>query len=432
MTGLLGTHGRLFQDWSADYRLYQSEHCDPHALFRAVRQSLMNSTSPKEALVLALDDTRVRKTGPRIHGVKYTRDPMGPKFHVNFIRAQRFLQLSMAAGTPGGDARMVPIDLQHAPTPPKPRRDAQEDELRSYHQQMHETALPRLAAQRVKALHKQLEAEGEGDRPLWTVVDGGYTNGTYLKTLDGTCTVVGRIRSDAKLYHLPESTAGKVGRNQVYGERAPTPNELREDDCVPWQEVHICVSGETRKMRVKTLGPLRWRPAGKAYDLKLVVVAPLCYRINPKGKHLYRSPAYLICTDPQASVEDILQNYVRRWDIEVNFRDQKTLLGVGEAQVRSPQAVQKVPALATAAYAALLCASIQVFGHHGIPDTLPKPKWQRRRPRRATTPQLLNHLRQEVWAEVINFSSFEDPITPHTKPEKSKPDLNAALFYAIA
>jgi len=43
-------------------------------------------------------------------------------------------------------------------------------------------------------------------------------------------------------------------------------------------------------------------------------------------------PAYLIVSDPHLSLQSIVQHYVRRWEIEVNFRDEKTLLGVGEAQ----------------------------------------------------------------------------------------------------
>lgn len=46
---------------------------------------------------------------------------------------------------------------------------------------------------------------------------------------------------------------------------------------------------------------------------------------------LYRQPAFLVCTDPQMTLEDLLQDYLWRWDIEVNFRDEKTIMGVGQA-----------------------------------------------------------------------------------------------------
>jgi len=55
----------------------------------------------------------------------------------------------------------------------------------------------------------------------------------------------------------------------------------------------------------------------------------------------------------------LLQSYLWRWDIEVNFRDQKSLLGIGEAQVRNPHSVQSQPALAVAAYGLLLLSSLR-------------------------------------------------------------------------
>jgi hypothetical protein len=46
---------------------------------------------------------------------------------------------------------------------------------------------------------------------------------------------------------------------------------------------------------------------------------------------LYREPAYLICTETGLGIEDILQAYIWRWEIEVDFREEKTLLGCGQA-----------------------------------------------------------------------------------------------------
>jgi hypothetical protein len=63
---------------------------------------------------------------------------------------------------------------------------------------------------------------------------------------------------------------------------------------------------------------------------------------------LYRQPAFLICSDPQLELTQIVQNYIWRWDIEVNFREEKTLLGVGQAQVRHAASTQAVPALQVA------------------------------------------------------------------------------------
>ena len=432
LTGVLGTSGRLFCDWSADYRMYSSERVEPETLFAPVRQSLTGRLASRDPLVAALDDTRLRKTGRKTHGVKYTRDPLGPAFHVNFIKAQRFVQISIASPADNGMARMVPIDFVHAPAAQKPRGDADEDTLVKFRQAKRETALPKVGADRLSKLRRNMDEEGQHDRPLWTVVDGGYTNRTFIKHLPDRTTAVGRIRADAKLYHLPVSTEGKPGRNRVYGNRAPTPEELRKDTSVPWQRVEAFAAGKTHSFKIKTLAPLRWRPAGKEHDLRLIVIAPLGYRLTKNGKLLYRKPAYLICTDPNADIQEVLQAYIWRWDIEVNFRDEKSLLGVGQAQVRNEHSVEKVPALAVAAYAMLLASSIQAYGPTGKPDSLPTPKWRNKETLRPSTQSLLQHLRHEVWADALHFCSFASHPYPNTKLEKLDMPIESALFYAVA
>lgn len=432
LTGVLGTSGRLFCDWSADYRMFSFERIEPETLFTPVRRSLTARLPSGEPLVAALDDTRLPKSGSKTHGVKYTRDPLGPAFHVNFIKAQRFLQISMACAADTGMARMIPIDFVHAPAPQKPRRDADEQACAQFRKNQREMALPKVGVQRLHALRRAMDEEGQQDRPLWALVDGGYTNGTFIKRLPQRTVAVGRIRADAKLYHLPESTAGKPGRNRVYGDRAPTPEELRQNAAVPWQHVAAFAAGKTHTFRIKTISPLRWRSAGKEHDLRLIVIAPLGYRLTKHSRMLYRKPAFLICTDPDADIQQIIQAYVWRWDIEVNFRDEKTLIGVGQAQVRHKNSVQNVPALAVAAYAMLLTAATNAYGPTGQPDTLPAPKWRRKKTLRASTQSLLQHLRHEVWAEALHFSGFVSNPSLNTKPQKLHDTLKTALFYAVA
>ncbi len=432
LTGVLGTSGRMFCDWSADYRMYSSQRLDPEKLFAPVRRALTDRLGLADPLVVALDDTRLRKSGRKTHGVKYTRDPLGPPFHVNFIKAQRFIQISVASHADNGMARMIPIDFVHAPAAQKPRPDADEHTWRQFRKSKREMALPKVGADRLSALRSELDKEGQQDRPLWSVVDGGYTNRTFLKHLPPRTDVVGRIRADAKLYHLPASTIGKPGRNRVYGTRAATPEALRQDASIPWQVINAYAAGKTHHFKIKTLAPLRWRPAGKEHDLRLIVIAPLAYKLTKQSRVLYRKPAYLICTNPTAPIQELLQAYLWRWDIEVNFRDEKTLLGVGQAQVRHEHSVENVPALAVAAYAMLLTAATQAFGPTGSPDSLPSPKWRSKKPLRASTQSLIQHLRHEVWAQSIRFSSFASHHPPDTKPQKLDTTLESALFYAVA
>lgn len=432
LTGVIGTAGRLFCDWTADYRLYSEQRIDPMKLFVPVRQALTAGLGAGKPIVVALDDTRLRKSGRKTHGVKYTRDPMGPPFHVNFIKAQRFIQISMASPADSGMARMIPIDFVHAPAPQKPRKNADEKTLERFRNAKREMALPKVGADRLTLLRKAMDNDGQQNRPLWAVVDGGYTNRTFIKRLPPETVMVGRIRADARLYQLPETSQGKPGRNRVYGKRAPTPEKLRQDDAVPWQRIEAFAAGKIHNFKIKTLSPLRWRPAGKEHLLRLIVIAPLGYRLTKHSKMLYRKPAYLICTDSDVSIQEALQAYVWRWDIEVNFRDEKTLLGVGQAQVRHQKSVETVPAVAVAAYAMLLTSAVKAFGPTGKPDALPAPKWRRKKTLRASTQSLIQNLRHEVWAKAIHFSGFMSTQHPDMKPQKIDSNLESALFYATA
>lgn len=433
LTGVLGTSGRLFCDWTADYRMYSGHRIEPARLFAAVRQILASKLDAAQPLVVAVDDTRFRKSGNKTHGVKYTRDPMGPAFHVNFIKAQRFVQMSMATPTGHGMARMIPIDIVHAPAPRKPRAHADVQTWEQFRKTQRDMALPKVGTDRLRALRTAMDTEGQAHRSLWSVVDGGYTNGTFLKHLPLRTVAVGRIRADAKLYHLPRPVPeGQTGRHRVYGLRAPTPEALRQDDSVPWESIDLFAAGKRHLFKIKTLAPLRWRPAGQRYNLRLIVIAPLSYRLTQRSRLLYRQPAYLICTDPNLPLRDLLQAYLWRWDIEVNFRDQKTLLGVGQAQVRHAQSVETVPAVAVAAYAMLLTSATLAYGPRGQPDSLPSPKWRPMKRLRASTPSLIQHLRHEVWAQAIRFSSFPSTPAVYAKPQKLDNTLAAALFYASA
>ena len=438
ITGLLCTGGRQFRDWSAAYRVFSESRFDLPELFTALRRAVMECSGEDRPLIVAMDDTILRKTGRKIPGVTYRRDPLGPPFHVNLVRARRVVQLSAALPAPHANApaRMAPIDFVHAPTPDKPRKGAPPEVWRAYRRQQRAWSVSRVGAGRVQALRGHLDvALSNPARSLWVTVDGRFTNRVVLKALPERTALIGRIRSDAKLYYLPASSehAGR-GRRRVYGERAPTPEQLRQDDTIPWQTVNLFAAGKRHDFRIKTLSPLRWRSAGQRHTLRLIAIAPLAYRPRKGARLLYRKPAYLICTDPDSPVAEVLQAYIWRWDIEVNFRDEKQLIGIAEAQVRSPASADNAPGFFVAAYGMLLVAAARAFGLSGGAHRLSPPKWRSKKHKlRASTSDLIQHLRGELWGEALgasNFSGFTTPKPPGEKPEKIIPDLRGAVLYA--
>ncbi|RRJ98078.1 hypothetical protein Ga0100231_006680 [Opitutaceae bacterium TAV4] len=97
--------------------------------------------------------------------------------------------------------------------------------------------------------------------------------------------------------------------------------------------------------KIKGFGPVHGPYHRGAYAGARSGDRPARYRLRKGGKLLYRQPAYLLCHRAGLPVQDILQQYLWRWDIEVNFKDEKkNLLGVSQAQVRSPETVIRQPA----------------------------------------------------------------------------------------
>jgi hypothetical protein len=244
---------------------------------------------------------------------------------------------------------------------------------------------------------------------------------------------------DAKLFHPPDDQdQPAVGAKRKYGAQAPTPDQLRRDDSIPWEQVTAFGAGKTHTFRVKTIAPLLWKKAGPQKPLGPVVIAPVGYRPGKGSKLLYRQPAHLICTDPDLPLDRLIQYYLWRWDIEVNHRDEKQIIGVGQAQVWSERSVDRQPALAVASYAILLLAATRALGVDVTGGALPPPKWQTHRTKqRLSTEELIRQLRSEVWAYAIDQleANPTDLATTQFASRKSlKLDLpvTSALLYASA
>lgn len=441
VSGLLCTSGQQFHDWSAAYRLFEQQRVDPSRLWTTVQNQLFAHLPESAPVVALMDDTLRRKRGRRISGTSWRRDPLGPHFADNFIWASRFVQLSIALPEHPHQgvsaARAIPVDLQHAPSPRKPSKRAPEEVWQAWRTASASSTVSSLGAQRIAALRATLDAHSGGpDRALLICVDATFTCRTVLKDLPPRTTLIGRIRKDARLYALPtpeEANHGR-GRRRAYGQRLPTPEQYRQDQSIPWQTVRACAAGNTYDFEIKTVTPLRWKHAGGDRQLLLLIVRPVAYRLKQGADLNYRKPAYLICTDPALSPQQILQSYLWRWEIEVNFRDEKTLLGFGEPQVRTEAAVRTTAAFFVFVYAILLLALQQSQLAH---TPLPPPSWQRSKPKRpqqrVSTPQAISLLRACLWSYALGLSNkngFATVNPTSAKPPEIQFALKSAVLYA--
>ena len=432
VTGMLTASGQQFMDWSSAYRLFSQHRVDTSRLFDVTRSGVLQELGQQQSIVVHMDDTILKKTGRHIPGTAWRRDPLGPPFQTNFIWGQRFLQISMALPDHQGccQSRAIPIDFHHCPTVKKPGRTAAEQDWTNYKEQQRKFKLSKQGSERLKQLRDGLDNQGAKDRQLVASVDGSYTNEEVLKNLPERTTLIGRIRKDTKLYAFPVEQPGS-GRKRVYGDRLPTPEQVRQSDQYPWQEVNAWAAGKEHKFNVKVIKNVRWRSAGQRHNLQLVVIRPLGYRLTKFSKMLYREPAYLICTDNELNIDKLLQDYLWRWEIEVNFRDEKTLLGCGQAQVRNPESAELVPAFIAAIYAMLHLAA-----HRSLKMSnqalLPRPKWYlKKEGKRHSTGDLINNLKAQAWTKAIgmNFSGFVNQELETQSRRNTANPFTSAMFY---
>ena len=95
---------------------------------------------------------------------------------------------------------------------------------------------------------------------------------------------------------------------------------------------------------------------------------------------------------------------------QVNHREEKDTLGVGQAQLWNVTSVPKQPVLAVASYSALLLASLEAFGAERGAAYAPLPKW-RRNARRPSCLDLTTLMREEMVEQADQLTPFGFQIT---------------------
>jgi hypothetical protein len=119
----------------------------------------------------------------------------------------------------------------------------------------------------------------------------------------------------------------------------------------------------------------------------------------------------------------------------VNFREEKSLIGTGDAPVRDEAANEHQPAMTVAAYSQPWVAALTLQSEGHPLTALRAPKWRARKgqPIAPATGELLRLRRYEYWASALrpaHFYHFETGTPPDTSAEKCTPDLPATLFCA--
>lgn len=413
LSRIIWTNGGQHRSWGADYFLHGRCRWEPPQLFAPIIRRAL-PFCPGRYLGVAVDDTRLRKTGRCIQQAFFQRDPLSPPFHVNLMLGLRFLQASLLVPlhrqAPVG-CRALPIHFEEVAAVKRPRRlpkRKKKGTQKTGRPKARRKLSPlRLAWQRYRAacklynlsqrfvrVMKQLrtafDAAGADRQILLLAVDGSFCNRTVFTAPVPGVELIARARKDIVL-----CARASDGSRRFYDTKKFTPEQVRQDDSIPWQTTKLFYGGKRRRVEYKEVRGVYWQGGARMRPLRLLVVRPTRYRKTHSSHYYYRRPAYLLTTVVQDTVRQLLQIYFDRWQIEVNHREEKDTLGVGQAQLRNVTAVPKQPAFVVASYSAILLASLQAFGAERGKAYAALPKW-RRHARRPSALDLVTLLRKEA------------------------------------
>ena len=266
-----------------------------------------------ERLLLVIDDSPTKRYGPKVEGADVHHNPTPGPADRPFLYGHVWVTISLALRHPQWGSLALPLRAllyvrqQTIATIPKRRRWPR-----------FATKL-QLAARLVEWIVPLLKQAG---KTVWLVVDGGYTKRPFLRrALKTGVTIVGRLRKDAALRDVPPQLKRGArrgrGRPRKYG-----PHKLslarRAGHKGGWQTLECMVYGERSVKRYKTF-LATYPPVGGAIRVVLV-----------REDHGWYA---FYCTDPTASVAEILEAFADRATIEQDFHDVKEVWGSGGKEI---------------------------------------------------------------------------------------------------
>jgi hypothetical protein len=389
-----------------DYKFFSDRKWVADDLFRPILAESVKHI-PDDYITIGVDDTRLAKTGKKIPYTNWGRDPLGPPFQTNLIWGLRELHFSIILPLYGKKpqivndndkqeeasslsekptpSRAIPVRWINAPSVKRPGKKASKEQLEEYKILTKTQNLSTLTMRNVQALRDELDQLELRKKILIIVGDGSFCNRICFSTPVERTIMVARCRRDAKLCYQAQE-----GARRFYSKETFTPEDVRKDESIPWKTGNFFFGGTWRELKYKEVKNVFWRSGAKRKPLRLIVMAPTPYWKG--GKKNYRDPAYLLVTDNEAPVEVLIQAYLDRWQMEYCHRDAKSILGVGEAQVRNENSVVRQPAFHIATYSALILAGIIAYGDRPHSDFGERPGW-RKPPRRLTLRALIGMLR---------------------------------------
>ena len=207
------------------------------------------------------------------------------------IRSCQFSLLLALYRLAAVDCRAVPVSFRPVDLPAKPRRSAPPGEQDAYRDACKLNRMCLKAVEQLLALRAAFDRLGDRTRRLLVALDGGFCNSTMFGARLERIDLLARCRKDAVLCRRARD---RRCPSRVYGRRTFTPESVRRDTRYLWRRTMVFFGGRWRTVRYKEVKPVLWQGGARRKPLRLLVVAPIPYRLSPG------SPLYLYSAVPRS------------------------------------------------------------------------------------------------------------------------------------
>jgi hypothetical protein len=309
-------------------------------LFRLI-VSLLPEDAPVE---LVVDETLVRRWGPRVVGVGLHRDAvLSSRGRKTVSPGHKWVVLSVVVRL-GFVRRALALPLLSVlyVTPKQAARNRAERPYRR-HRTVNQLALLLVRLVVRWAPERRFRLVGDGTYGTHALADA-LTPASPWPSLQRV-TLVSRFQMDASVYAPPPPYSGR-GRPRVKGHRLPSPQQVASDPATRWQRHRVAWYGGTRKTVLTCSDTGLWyKRSCRATPVRWVVVR------DPKGT---RPDEVFFTTELGLRPREIVEVFVRRWGLETTFQEARRHLGLETLRNRTTRAVRRSVPLLLSTYSLIV------------------------------------------------------------------------------
>ena len=289
------------------------------AVSRILVHLIIKSFALAGEVVIGFDETIERRRGKQIKAIGIYRDAVRSS-RSHFVKTSGLRWLSFMVLTEVGFAKKVWALPFLTVLCPSERYDA---ERGIRHRRLTDRA--RQAILLIKRWLPEIE--------LVLVGDSSFAALDLLNAVREKVTVVSKLRLDAALYRKakPRRT-GQLGRTRKKGARLPSLQAVIANPQTKWKKLRIKNwYGERNRSIEIVSGKCVWYHASKqAVPIRWVIVR------DPLGK--FETQA-VFSTRPTATPKQIIEWFVKRWQVEVTFEESRRHLGIETQRQWSAKAI---------------------------------------------------------------------------------------------